>query len=90
MTGFPKPRLEHLFDMHIDLETPQAIGAAPAGHRQIYIVTGGTVIPPRTLAVGSPARVKRDLTEAELQQVRFAGPHYVEFAKRFRNGWRKI
>ena len=47
MTGFRKPRLDHLFDMHIDLETPQAIGAAPAGHRQIYIVTGGTVAGPR-------------------------------------------
>jgi glycine hydroxymethyltransferase len=42
MTNYRKPRLEHLFDMHVDLETPQAIGAAPAGHRQIYIVSGGT------------------------------------------------
>ncbi len=47
MTAYRKPRLEHLFDIHIDLETPQAIGAAPAGHRQIYIVTGGTVTGPR-------------------------------------------
>ena len=47
MTDYRKPRLEHLCDIHIDLETPQVIGAAPAGHRQIYIVKGGTVAGPR-------------------------------------------
>ena len=47
MTDYRKPRLEHLFDMHVDLETPQVIGGAPAGHRQIYIVKGGTVAGPR-------------------------------------------
>ena len=47
MTNYRKPRLEHLFDMHVDLETPQAIGAAPAGNRQIYIVKGGSVSGPR-------------------------------------------
>jgi hypothetical protein len=38
--GF-EPRLEHLYDMHADLEPPQLIGAAPAGTRQIFIVKGG-------------------------------------------------
>ena len=47
MTSYREPRLEHLYDMHIDLETPQVIGAAPAGHRQIFIVKGGTVTGPR-------------------------------------------
>ncbi len=47
MTSYRKPRLDHLFDMHADLEAPQVIGAAPAGHRQIYPVTGGTVTGPR-------------------------------------------
>ncbi len=47
MTGYREPRLEHLYDMHVDLEAPQVIGAAPAGHRQIFIVKGGTLEGPR-------------------------------------------
>lgn len=47
MTEYPEPRLEHLYDMHVDLDAPQVIGAAPAGHRQIFIVTGGTLEGPR-------------------------------------------
>ncbi|HEY5640015.1 MAG TPA: DUF3237 domain-containing protein [Dehalococcoidia bacterium] len=47
MTEYREPRLEHLYDMHVDLEAPQVIGAAPAGHRQIFIVKGGTFEGPR-------------------------------------------
>ncbi len=47
MTDYPDPRLEHLYDMHVDLEAPQVIGAAPAGHRQIFIIKGGTLEGPR-------------------------------------------
>lgn len=51
MTDFvfdaPNPRLEHLYDMHVDLELPQMIGAAPAGNRQIWIVKGGTFSGPK-------------------------------------------
>ena len=47
MTDYRDPHLEHLYDMHVDLEAPQVIGAAPAGHRQIFIVTGGTLEGPR-------------------------------------------
>jgi len=47
MTDYPEPRLEHLYDMHVDLDAPQVIGAAPAGHRQIFIVKGGTFEGPR-------------------------------------------
>ena len=42
-----EPRLEHLYDMHADLEAPQVIGATPMGTRQIFIVKGGTVEGPR-------------------------------------------
>jgi hypothetical protein len=38
----PEPRLEHLFDMHADLDLPQVI-AGPAGTRQIFVVTGGRI-----------------------------------------------
>ena len=42
-----EPRLEHLYDMHADLEAPQVIAGAPMGTRQIFIVKGGTVEGPR-------------------------------------------
>jgi len=41
------PALEHLFDMHADLEAPQVIGQTPMGVRQIFPVKGGTFEGPR-------------------------------------------
>ena len=43
----PEPRLEHIFDMHGDLEPPQVLAGAPLGTRQIFIVKGGTVEGPK-------------------------------------------
>jgi hypothetical protein len=43
----PEPRLEHLYDAHVDLDAPQAVGITPAGNRQIYMVTGGRIEGPR-------------------------------------------
>jgi hypothetical protein len=45
--SYSEPTLTHLYDMHVDLEPPQVIGAAPAGHRQVFIVRGGTLEGPR-------------------------------------------
>lgn len=42
-----EPKLEHLFDMHVDLEPPQMVGQTPAGMRQVFIVRGGTFDGPR-------------------------------------------
>ena len=50
------------------------------------LVTPGTIIPPRMLAVGSPCRVKRPLTDEELEAVRLSGPHYAALAARYRAG----
>lgn len=47
------------------------------------LVTPRTRIPPRMLAVGSPARVKRPLTDSELEYVRTSGPHYVDIARQY-------
>ena len=41
------PKLEHLFDVHIDIDAPQIVGKTPLGVRQIFIVKGGTVEGPR-------------------------------------------
>jgi len=43
----PEPKLEHLFDMHADLEAPQVLAGTPDGMRQIFIVKGGSVDGPR-------------------------------------------
>lgn len=48
------------------------------------LVTPGTRIPPRMLALGSPCRVKRPLTEAELDFLRLSGPHYADLARMYR------
>jgi hypothetical protein len=38
-----EPSFEHIFDVHVDLEAPQIVGATPSGTRQIFIVKGGTI-----------------------------------------------
>ena len=47
------------------------------------VVTEGTEIPPGSLVVGLPAKVKRELTEEEVNYIRHAAEHYVEQAQRY-------
>ena len=47
------------------------------------LVTEGTVIPPRTLWVGAPAKYKRDLTEAEIAWLGKSPNNYVKYALQF-------
>jgi len=49
------------------------------------LVTEGTHIPPGSLAVGIPAKVKRPLTADEIERNRLSATHYVENAKRFKH-----
>jgi gamma-carbonic anhydrase len=44
-------------------------------------VTPGKKIPPRVLALGSPCKVVRPLTDAELNELRESAAHYVQFAQ---------
>ncbi|GAA0135529.1 gamma carbonic anhydrase family protein [Paenibacillus sp. YSY-4.3] len=48
------------------------------------LVTENTVIPPYTLALGSPARVVRELTEADLQRMKLTTDSYVVKGKEYR------
>jgi carbonic anhydrase/acetyltransferase-like protein (isoleucine patch superfamily) len=48
------------------------------------LVTPGTKIPPGVLALGSPCKVKRPLTEEELEQGRKGAHHYVKLAREHR------
>lgn len=49
------------------------------------LVTEGTVIPPRTLWVGAPAKYKRDLTPDEIAWLRKSPQNYVEYALQYIN-----
>jgi carbonic anhydrase/acetyltransferase-like protein (isoleucine patch superfamily) len=50
------------------------------------LVTEGREIPEGTLAVGRPAKVVRDLTEAEIAGLMRSAEHYRSNAARFRSG----
>jgi len=49
------------------------------------LVTEGMRIPPRTLAVGVPARVKRELTPDEIARLEQSWKNYVEYKNRYLN-----
>lgn len=53
------------------------------------LVTEGTIVPPGSLVLGSPARVKRPLSEEERNQLLYSASHYVEVARNYavRLGW---
>jgi carbonic anhydrase/acetyltransferase-like protein (isoleucine patch superfamily) len=48
------------------------------------LVLEGTIIPPRSLVAGVPAKVRRELTDAEFEKVKDNATHYVEYAKTHR------
>jgi carbonic anhydrase/acetyltransferase-like protein (isoleucine patch superfamily) len=45
------------------------------------LVTEGTKVPPRSLVVGAPAKVRRELSDDELEMVRYNATHYVALAR---------
>lgn len=47
------------------------------------LLTPGTQIPPRSLVLGSPARVKRELTDDELAYLDKSWRNYVELKKHY-------
>ncbi len=52
------------------------------------VVPPGMIIPPRTLALGAPARVKRDLTVDEIASLHRSARVYVDRARQYlREGW---
>ena len=50
------------------------------------LVTPGTDIPPGHLVLGSPARAKRELTQAEIAWIESSSKHYVEVAASYLAG----
>lgn len=47
------------------------------------VVLGGTVVPPRTLWAGSPARLRRPLTEAEAEGLDAYWRNYLEYKEEY-------
>ena len=54
------------------------------------VVAEGSRIPPRTLAMGAPAEVRREVTEKELERARHSSYHYIELADIYRRENREI
>ncbi len=48
------------------------------------VVTEGTIIPPGSIAMGQPAKVKRQTTDRDLARIRHAAEHYVAAGKAYR------
>jgi carbonic anhydrase/acetyltransferase-like protein (isoleucine patch superfamily) len=48
------------------------------------LLAGGIKIPPRSLVLGSPGKVVRELTEKDLQMLQMSSAHYVQKGKDFR------
>ncbi len=48
------------------------------------VVSEGSQIPPRTLAMGVPAEPRREITEKELARAKYSASHYLELAQIYR------
>jgi carbonic anhydrase/acetyltransferase-like protein (isoleucine patch superfamily) len=64
------------------------LNGAQIGHDCIIgagtLVTGRSVIPPRSMVLGVPGRVVRSLTDEEMQSIRTAAEHYVEYGAKYK------
>lgn len=47
------------------------------------VIQENAVIPPRSLVVGVPGKVRRQVTEAEIEDMRWRARHYVQRAKTY-------
>lgn len=54
------------------------------------LVTEGKTFPDGVLILGSPAKVVRELTEQEIEALRHSAAHYIDNARRFRAGLRRL
>jgi len=47
------------------------------------LLTEGKLFPPRTMILGRPGKVVRDLTPAEIERLRYATDHYVDAGRTY-------
>jgi len=66
------------------------LDASVIGHDSIVgagaLVTAGQVFPPRSMILGSPAKVKRPLTDAEVASILHAAENYIRYTAQHRPG----
>ena len=54
------------------------------------LVTEGKEFPDGSMIIGSPAKVVRQLMPEQMEGLRMSAQHYIENARRFKNGLRKL
>ncbi|MCD6664480.1 MAG: gamma carbonic anhydrase family protein [Hydrogenophaga sp.] len=54
------------------------------------LVTEGKVFPDGSMILGRPAKVVRELTPEQIEGLRMSAAHYIENARRYRQGLKKI
>lgn len=47
------------------------------------LVTEGTIVPPKSLILGSPAKVKRPVTAKELAWIKESAQNYIKYARQY-------
>jgi len=50
------------------------------------LITEDTVVPPKSLILGSPAKVKRPVTEQELAWIRESAQNYIRYSRQYLSG----
>jgi carbonic anhydrase/acetyltransferase-like protein (isoleucine patch superfamily) len=50
------------------------------------LVTEGTIVPPKSLVLGSPAKVRRPVTDKELAWIKESAVNYVKYAGLYMGG----
>ena len=50
------------------------------------LVTEGTIVPPKSLILGSPAKIKRPVTDTELAWIKESAENYVKYARQYMAG----
>ena len=54
------------------------------------VVLEGTVVPPGSLVAGLPGKVRRSLTESEIEKIRANADHYVAIVESHRAAWADV
>jgi len=54
------------------------------------LVTENTIVPPKSLILGSPAKVKRPVTEQELAWIRESAQNYIRYSRQYLSGPEKL
>ena len=54
------------------------------------LVTEGKIFPDNSLIIGSPAKLKRELTNDEVEQNKWSAQHYINNFKKFKKNLKKI